>query len=62
MPKTPGLVVFEDAQATIIDISKYPTTGKYTALVGATARSEGFISALSIDPQGGIIHAKMYPT
>jgi hypothetical protein len=57
---SPSQRAFEGMHATIIDEPGYPTTGKYTYLVGATFRSEGFISDFSRDPPSGNIHAKWY--
>ncbi|MEM3770015.1 MAG: hypothetical protein QXG76_02365 [Candidatus Bathyarchaeia archaeon] len=56
--KTPGRIVFENAQATVINTAGYPTTGKYTDLIGTTFNVEGFITELSINPPSGYIHAK----
>lgn len=58
--RSPSQRAFEGMHATIIDEPDYPTTGKYTYLVGATFRSEGFISHFSRDPPSGNIHAKWY--
>jgi hypothetical protein len=58
--RSPSQRTFEGMHATIIDEPDYPTTGKYTNLVGATFRGEGFISDFSRDPPGGHIHAKWY--
>jgi len=60
VPTAASQRVFEGLEATIIDEPDYPTTGKYTYLVGTTFRSEGFISDFSREPPGGYIHAKWY--
>jgi len=60
--KNPGLIIFEDAVGTIIDVSDYPTTGKYIGLVDKTFTDEGFVSGFSTDPPGGYIHVKWYWT
>ena len=60
--RSPSQRAFEGLEATIINVPGYPTTGKYTGLVGTTFRSEGFISDFSRDPPPphGYIHAKWY--
>jgi len=60
--KNPGLIIFEDAVGTIIDVSDYPTTGKYIGLVDKTFTDEGFVSGFSTEPPGGYIHVKWYWT
>lgn len=60
--QTSGLLVFKNAQSTIINMPGYPTTGKYVDLIGVTFRVEGFITELSMDPPGGYIHVKWYWT
>jgi len=58
----PGQTVVQDAEATIINMPGYPTTGKYIDLIGITFRDEGFIAELSVEPPGGYIHVKWYWT
>ena len=60
--RSPSQRAFEDMEAKIINDLDYPTTGKYTYLIDATFRSEGFISDFSSDPLSphGYIHARWY--
>jgi len=58
--RNPGQIVHEDAEATIIDVLGYPTTGKYAGLVDTIFRMESFITDFSDSPPGGYIHGKLY--